>query len=573
MKKTLTVNLNGRVFHVDEDAYQLLDRYLRNLRIYFRKEEGREEILADFEARIEELLSDRRRTSDGVISMGEVEAVIARMGRPGDFGEKETEAPEDRSAEGGEAPKVAGRKKFYRNPEDKMFAGLCSGVAAYFGWDVIFVRIVAAVLIPVSSLWIVPVYLILWLVVPESLTAEQKLEMQGKPITVENIGKAVADGLGDVKRAVSRGGCLASFVDFIAAFFKVCLVGLGVIVGIPLMFVLVAVIIVLLGIVFGVSTGILGGLIPWTRDTLLFVGHPALATIGFCLIAGIPLVALIYSVIARLFQLKPVHPGVKWSGVVLWVLAAVALFCSEIEWDRVPWRGQVGWYYHNHDNYSVLHGNGVPADRRETLPPVRYVHLEKHLAGDLQLEQVAGDSARLLIGGDSNLIDKVEVEVKSDGRLLLSTADGYRLRPTGPLLIRLQTPEPRGIKVLAFGNIDVSGVLRVPDFSIHVEGAGKIQADSLYVDALRVRNEGMGSVRLGGAARNATLRLKGAGYIQALELVADSIDAEVNGVGSVRCNPVEYLHGYVEGIGVISYLAEPRSKNTNINGLGVIKRE
>lgn len=49
MKKTLTVNLGGTVFHIDEDAYQLLDKYLANLRIHFRKEEGSEEIMNDFE--------------------------------------------------------------------------------------------------------------------------------------------------------------------------------------------------------------------------------------------------------------------------------------------------------------------------------------------------------------------------------------------------------------------------------------------------------------------------------------------------------------------------------------------
>ena len=61
MKKTLTVNLGGTVFHIDEDAYQLLDKYLSNLRIHFLKEEGAEEIMADFEMRISELLNERIR--------------------------------------------------------------------------------------------------------------------------------------------------------------------------------------------------------------------------------------------------------------------------------------------------------------------------------------------------------------------------------------------------------------------------------------------------------------------------------------------------------------------------------
>ncbi|MDL2310319.1 PspC family transcriptional regulator, partial [Parabacteroides sp. OttesenSCG-928-B22] len=72
MKKTLTVNLGGTVFHIDEDAYQLLEKYLSNLRIHFQKEEGSDEIMNDFEQRISELLSDRIRLGYEVITLEHV---------------------------------------------------------------------------------------------------------------------------------------------------------------------------------------------------------------------------------------------------------------------------------------------------------------------------------------------------------------------------------------------------------------------------------------------------------------------------------------------------------------------
>ncbi|MDR0540679.1 MAG: DUF2807 domain-containing protein [Dysgonamonadaceae bacterium] len=570
MKKTLTVNLNGRVFNIDEDAYQLLDKYLRNLRIYFRKEDGSDEILADFEARIEELLSDRVRLGYSVITIAEVEQVIARMGRPGDFGENEEDVREEKSAGCREDEFAQVKKKFYRNPDDKMFAGLCSGVAAYFGWNIVAVRIIVGILVPATSFWIVPVYLIGWLVIPEAVTAEQQLEMQGKPITVENIGKTVAAGMEERQRKASKSGCLASLVDFIVAFFKVCLVGLGLIIGI-----LIIIIIVLFCVLFGLGTGILGGLIPWTDETFLFVEHPTLATSAFCLIIGIPLIALVYTVISHLFKLKPVHPGVKWAGIILWIAAVVALPFSgfKADWKKLSDNRLKGWHCVIDDDCSTLRGNGITADRKETFPPVQYIRLEKHLAGNLQIEQTEGDSASLIINGDSNLIDKVEIKIKDDNTLSLSTVDYFRFRPTNTLLIRLQTPNPKGVKVFSVGNVNISGAVRSADFSIYMEGAGKIQADSLYADVLNVRNEGVGSVYLGGVARTAALKLKGVGHIQAMDLISDSVYAEVNGVGSVKCHPVEYLQGYVNGIGTISYKSEPKSKNTSINGLGKIKSE
>ena len=86
MKKTLTVNLGGTVFHIDEDAYRLLDNYLCNLKLHFRKQEGAEEIVDDIENRISELFLEKLNAGSQVITLADVEEVIARVGKPEDFG-------------------------------------------------------------------------------------------------------------------------------------------------------------------------------------------------------------------------------------------------------------------------------------------------------------------------------------------------------------------------------------------------------------------------------------------------------------------------------------------------------
>ena len=88
MKKTLTVNLGGTVYHIDEDAYKLLDTYLSNLRIHFCREEGAEEIVHDMELRISELFTDRLRDGKQVITIEDVEEIIAQMGKPEDLGDE-----------------------------------------------------------------------------------------------------------------------------------------------------------------------------------------------------------------------------------------------------------------------------------------------------------------------------------------------------------------------------------------------------------------------------------------------------------------------------------------------------
>lgn len=92
MKKTLTINLGGTVYHIDDDAYRLLDNYLSNLKHYFRKQEGAEEIVNDIEMRIAELFAEKIAEGKQVITVSDVEEIIARVGKPEDFGIVEDDA-------------------------------------------------------------------------------------------------------------------------------------------------------------------------------------------------------------------------------------------------------------------------------------------------------------------------------------------------------------------------------------------------------------------------------------------------------------------------------------------------
>ena len=133
MKKTLTVNLGGTVFHIDEDAYQLLNKYLANLRIHFRKEEGSEEIMNDFEMRISELFNERVRLGHEVITIEHVEEVIKRMGKPEELfeGEEEKEYKEEARTQAFQEEEIPrGPKKLMRDPDNRVLGGVEVGIAA-----------------------------------------------------------------------------------------------------------------------------------------------------------------------------------------------------------------------------------------------------------------------------------------------------------------------------------------------------------------------------------------------------------------------------------------------------------
>ena len=229
MKKTLTVNLNNTVYHIDEDAYRQLQDYLESLNDYFRNEEGASEILSDIEARIAELFKERMRFGMQIITVREVDEIISVMGHPEDFasdtlnietddkevGEKEVENQDTEKGEDGTTPQEKiperNRRRLFRDKDDAFLGGVASGLGYYLGVSTALIRILF-VLFTFLTGYALLIYLVLWICIPEAKTAAQKLEMRGEAATIDNIKRF----------GMSRFCFAGSFV-----FFIVCAIGGG----------------------------------------------------------------------------------------------------------------------------------------------------------------------------------------------------------------------------------------------------------------------------------------------------------------------------------------------------------
>ena len=139
MNKILHINLGGYPFTIDEDAYQHLSNYLATIHRHFRSSEGYEEITSDIEGRMAELFQEQL-NARSIVTIKDVEAAISIMGTPEEFGaDPIDEAP---SASSQSSSKFKTGKRLFRNPEDQAVAGVCSGIAAYFGIeDPIWIRL------------------------------------------------------------------------------------------------------------------------------------------------------------------------------------------------------------------------------------------------------------------------------------------------------------------------------------------------------------------------------------------------------------------------------------------------
>jgi phage shock protein PspC (stress-responsive transcriptional regulator) len=197
MKKTVNVNLAGTFFHIDEDAFGKLTRYLDAIKRSLSDPQGSDEIIRDIEARISELFSEKMKSSSQVISLKELDEVIAVMGQPEDYMVDE-EIFEDSSMNSKHSSSTSSSfsssKKLFRDVDDKFVAGVSAGIGHYLGVDVIWIRLIWVLLVVIGFGSPLLVYLLLWILVPAAESTADKLRMTGEPINISNIEKKFKEG-------------------------------------------------------------------------------------------------------------------------------------------------------------------------------------------------------------------------------------------------------------------------------------------------------------------------------------------------------------------------------------------
>ncbi len=183
MKITVTINLGGYSFNIDEDAYSELKRYLKSLELHFATEESSSEILSDIEARMAELFRTKLAPYKQVINMDDVRSVISVLGNPEDFSDNEGTSAQEKFS-------MPGYHRMYRDPDHRIIGGVCAGMGAYWRLDPWILRVIFIIIAIMGGMGIL-IYLILYIVLPEARSTAQKIEMKGEPVNIHNIKDSV----------------------------------------------------------------------------------------------------------------------------------------------------------------------------------------------------------------------------------------------------------------------------------------------------------------------------------------------------------------------------------------------
>jgi len=201
MNKTININLGGFFFHIDEEAYQKLRRYLESISKSLSDDpQGKNEIIADIEARISELLSEKITEARQVVNENDIDDIIKIMGQPEDYTEAEESYTE--SAHSYNRNSASG-KKLFRDGDDKFLGGVASGIAHYFDIDTIWIRLGLLALFFGAGFGFL-IYIILWILLPEAKTTAEKLQMEGEPVNIDNIEKKIRKEFNNISENVSE---------------------------------------------------------------------------------------------------------------------------------------------------------------------------------------------------------------------------------------------------------------------------------------------------------------------------------------------------------------------------------
>ena len=343
MNRIISANINGFVFQIDELAYDRLKQYLESLRLRITEKE----VYDDIENRIAELFSHLLISGTPAIFINHVEDVIAQVGSAEELGDAMDSVDREGSKEGDGAASASNSasassqaggggehaKRLYRNEDDVVVYGVCSGIAAYFGWDPVFVRAVSGILAVASFGTVILVYIFLMIIIPAASTPAEKLQMRGEPVNFDNLAKVVDHNV--------RSAYESAYAKAMESVKPPAKRGLGktgrLVVKVLAAFALVALFSVIVPGVIGAVLSV--GMIAFVFDAFydyFLLGYTYLfwTILAICVVVLVPLIQMIYGLIRILVNGKKMSPFLRWPLNVAFWIALVFLTVKSVEIGR-----------------------------------------------------------------------------------------------------------------------------------------------------------------------------------------------------------------------------------------------
>lgn len=328
MNKTIIININGTVFHIEEQAYELLKEYMTDVKRHFFNSADSLEITTDIENRIAEMFTEilARENRQAIIDQ-DVAAVIEQMGSVKDF-----EIAEEEGGTTGFASADLGTgtttRRLFRDPDDHLIAGVCAGIANYFDIQAIWVRLFFAVCFVFAGSGLL-VYIILWIILPKALTRADKMAMKGEPLDLQGFKRnfeaemnTVSGRLNDLRQdarplAYKTRDFISDFFHHLGVFFRGTGKAVVKLLGIAIILACIGGSIAIVVVLF--ATMVFGGNHFSVPDSFFNYAYINQVRVAFALLAILPLTALGVFISSVVFKTIPLNRSAGYTLLIIWI--------------------------------------------------------------------------------------------------------------------------------------------------------------------------------------------------------------------------------------------------------------
>ncbi len=330
MNKTIIINISGVIFHIEEDAYEMLKNYMNGIKKHFASYQDNFEIITDIENRIAEMFSEVLNSENKqVIINADVDLVISKMGNTEDFGDDTDSDFTDPQSDS----KSETARKLYRDIDDRVVGGVCAGIGHYFGIEARWIRVAFFVLFFFYGFGLLP-YILLWIVMPKAISRTEKMEMKGEKINLQSFQKNIEEEINVLTENLAKAHEYAKpSLSRLGSFVRDVISGLAKFIGttgVLLLKIFGFFIITLIGIVLIAAFIALLVFLGYAGNTdvasvfpLNAIAAPLRSTIYICafLVILIPLVGIILLAVRVIFNSRKVAKSVGFSLFMIWLIA------------------------------------------------------------------------------------------------------------------------------------------------------------------------------------------------------------------------------------------------------------
>lgn len=545
MQKTINVNLAGRIFYVEEEAYAELDHYLQEVKQHFSKFEDSAEILADIEARIAEQLLEGAKETSPIVNKQAITQVIHTMGKPSDFADAE-DGLKEKNSETQHNSHTGGQKRFYRNEDDHILGGVASGIASYFDTDALWIRLLFVASTFLGGYGIL-IYVVLWIIVPKATTLSEKLEMNGSRITLESLEKSIKEKI--IHNPKAKQGARQAAEAFRPAASKVGH-GLSWLVQVLLRMIGLAFVITatmgMIGLLIGGTAFVTGSTSAYTEFPLRdFLGLPQFYAAIFAIffIIFVPLLFLLLGGLSLAALKSRFSRPAVIALIVLWATAASVA---------------AGLAARNAPRFEAFMQDQPAYQVKSTTRTVdSYTKLS--VSNGLQVELVQAAAPSLTISAVQGDQDRIQTSVANDTLTITKKDTQNRW------CFFCMHPRPRvTVTVPSLSDIRLENATRLhtaefktPLLHIAAQNGSSADMQGLNSDTIELLASNASSLTLSGTTTQLTIQAQNAGVVHGENLKAETVKAQAENASRITVQPTQRLEAFAQNSSRIYYVGAP----------------